>query len=118
MLYYIHFLIQTASESWADVRDAIEQLLAGSIGEEALAEDDKFSQSQKLFWVINKIDSILPMIADAVTQWNWYLKSLHPVVGNPFIPKIEEVEVLIERLLSSQKGFESCGTELALSEME
>jgi hypothetical protein len=52
-----------ASRSWVEIEESFERLLAGSLTEKLLAEDNKFSQSQKLFWLINKIDSILLMIA-------------------------------------------------------
>lgn len=99
-----------ASQSWVKVGDDFEQLLAGSFVEEMLAEDDKFSESQKLFWIINKVDSILPMIADAVVQWNWYMDA-NDLRSNPrdmprFKEKLVAIEVLIQRLQSSQRGFE------------
>ncbi|KAE9366522.1 hypothetical protein N431DRAFT_471572 [Stipitochalara longipes BDJ] len=117
MLYHIHYFIETASQSWMEIKEIFEELLAGSFAEEMLAEDDKFSLSQKLFWIINKIDYILPMITDAVVQWDRYMDAHNLRINHLdlckagtiklFEEKVAEIKVLIHRLQISQEDFEA-----------
>ncbi len=72
MVSTIHTAMESASRSWVDLGDHLEQLLAPNNPEELLLDDEEFSQSQKCFWVINTIDLIDPMIRDAIQQWEWY----------------------------------------------
>ena len=135
MLYHIHRFVKMATRSWVEIEESFERLLAGSLTEKLVAEDKEFSQSHKLFWLINKIDGIVPMIADAITQWEWYLDvngldskfdalrqilffgevregaDLHEYQRQEtikkFNKKVAAVEVLMKRLRNSQRRFEA-----------
>jgi hypothetical protein len=86
MTFYIHQFMQSASQSSIRIADEFEELLDPDDLSQILIEDDKFSRSQMLFWLINKIDEILPMITDAVAQWEWYRQPtrLAEMTGNNF----------------------------------
>jgi hypothetical protein len=68
-------LLATASGSWVELADEFEELLVLDDTSELLPEDEKFLQSQKLFWILNKIDELLPMMSDEIIQWTWFRDS-------------------------------------------
>ena len=72
MCHYIAETMEAATRSWVTIALYMEQLLTSDNTDHVLIEDDDFSQSKKLFWIISKIDQILPMIADTIAQWNWF----------------------------------------------
>jgi hypothetical protein len=71
----IHAFMAKASGSWVELADEFEKLLVLDDTKGILLEDEKFSQPQKLFWMLNKIEEILPMITDGIVQWNWFRDS-------------------------------------------
>jgi hypothetical protein len=71
----IHSFMAKASGSWVELADEFEKLLVLDDSKVISLEDEKFSQSQKLFWMLNKIDQVLPMITDDIVQWIWFRDS-------------------------------------------
>jgi len=71
----IHKFMAKASASWGELADEFEKLLILDNTKGILLEDEKFPQSQKLFWMLNKIEELLPMIKDEIVQWNWFRDS-------------------------------------------
>jgi hypothetical protein len=122
---HVHWFMEMASNSWVKIGDYLEQLLILDGIEQVLVEDGKFSQSQKLFWIINKVDELLPMIADAVTQGEWYQKANQlkllgnidqqfeqladsdPLHRKYLQDKVQDIEELKGRLEDSYKRFEA-----------
>ncbi|KAH6677159.1 hypothetical protein B0J14DRAFT_651052 [Halenospora varia] len=70
VLLHVREYLQLACESRQIVEKELDDFLSENITQGVLAEDD--DQSVKLFWLMQKIDAILPMIADSVNQWEWY----------------------------------------------
>lgn len=68
----IRSFMDTAHHSWEHIGRHLERLLPPPDSDELLQEDHKFSQSQKLFWIINKVDEIMPIISDGIEQWDWF----------------------------------------------
>jgi hypothetical protein len=71
----IHKFMAKASASWVELADEFEKLLILDNTKGILLEDEKFPQSRKLFWMLNKIEELLPMITDEIVQWNWFRDS-------------------------------------------
>ncbi|KAE8450746.1 hypothetical protein EG329_005659 [Mollisiaceae sp. DMI_Dod_QoI] len=112
-----HFMEQAAS-SWMAVGQKMEELILFEIDDlnDILHDDGIFLQTQKLFWIIKEVDGILPMIRDAVQQWNWFYNtnglsdlggneqpytSLHGDISQP----INETNECEERLENAEKLF-------------
>jgi hypothetical protein len=124
----IHSFMARASGSWIELADEFEKLLVLDDAKGILLEDEKFSQSQKLFWMFNKIDEILPMITDEIVQWSWFRDSnnfespaddffeLKGWGGNivskekqitTFQMKVAEIEKILPRLEDSKLRFQA-----------
>jgi hypothetical protein len=124
---HVHWFMEMASNSWVNIGDHLEQLLVSGEIDQVSIEDDEFSHSRKLFWIINKVDELLPIITDAVTQRDWYqnanqlkLEAL-PQLDPPshilitkrtngmedLRAKIQDIEELKGRLQVSYKRFEA-----------
>jgi hypothetical protein len=123
----IHSFMAKASGSWVELADEFENLLVLNDTKGILLEDEKFSQSQKLFWMLNKIDEVLPMITDEIVQWNWFrdsnnfeklaadhmveLKDGRIVSGlaqrREFQDKLVEIEKILPRLEDSKLRFQA-----------
>jgi hypothetical protein len=66
---FISIFMDLAHRSSVKLGDELVDLLAFDDREKLLYEDAKFSQTQKLFWMINIVDEVVPMMKDAVEQW-------------------------------------------------
>ena len=118
-----------ASVSWVQIADEFEKLLVLDDTKGILLEDEKFSQSQKLFWMLNKIEEFLPMITDVAVQWTWFRDAnyLESLVDDDFFEgrdwrgkiiskdkqqaeyhkKLSEIKKLIQRLEDSKLRFQA-----------
>ncbi|KAH8777269.1 hypothetical protein BGZ57DRAFT_351768 [Hyaloscypha finlandica] len=70
----IYEFMEKASVSWVELADEFEKLLIQGDAKEIWL-DEKFSQSRQLFWMLNKIEQIIPMITDVTVQWDWFRNS-------------------------------------------
>jgi len=61
-----------ASDSWVEIATYLGKLLMVEGDNVAVIEDHEFSQSQKLFQIINQVDELLPTVEDTQTQWAWF----------------------------------------------
>jgi hypothetical protein len=124
----IHTFMARASASWVELADEFEKLLVLDETKGILLEDEKFSQSQKLFWMLNKIEELLPMITDEIVQWNWFRDSNNfesPIDSffelkdrrgrivsketqiTEFRKKLSEIEKILPRLEDSKLRFQA-----------
>ena len=97
----------------------MEQLLPSTNTNQALSQNGDFSESERLFWIINKVDQILPMITDALEQWRWFSEAhnlhngrnnLSPPVEDGGLPSQKDLEPILEqirRLKACQRAFEA-----------
>lgn len=93
-----------ASGSWVELADEFEELLVLDGTSEILPEDEKFLQSQKLFWILNKIDELLPMISDEIIQWTWFRDSnnLGPLTSADFSDEKDRVGNILKNTKERQ----------------
>ncbi|KAN0101488.1 hypothetical protein V8E51_011998 [Hyaloscypha variabilis] len=118
MLQAIKECMEVATRSWTKIATHMEQLLTSGNTKQILIEDNNFSQSTKLFWIISKIDQILPIISDATKQWVWFAQANNlyrdiewssPPMSQGGLPNLEELKPIMEqlqRLNDCKKEFE------------
>jgi len=119
MIEIIKECLETATRSWGEVALYMENILTSGDTKQILFEDKTFSRSTILFWMISKIDQILPMISDATAQWAWFARgnylfqNVSSVPSTPFedggLPTPEMLEpilVQIRRLNDCKAEFE------------
>jgi hypothetical protein len=63
---------ERASISWSQTADHLESLPSFGRLSGLVVKDNEFYESEKLFWMINKIGEILPVIEDSSIQREWF----------------------------------------------
>jgi len=72
VLVLILQIMLQVSDAWVEIATYLEELLIIEGDNIAAIEDYKFSQSQKLFEIINQVDELLPTVEDTQIQWAWF----------------------------------------------
>jgi hypothetical protein len=82
MLGYIDKFHQMAYASWVELGDYLEAQLSSSktsvLVHKRVGDDEIIKASMDFFWIINKIDEILPIITDTKDQWEWFWAANKP----------------------------------------
>jgi hypothetical protein len=119
MIQLITESLEGATHSWDAVAVCMERLLPPSDTEKIIKQDHDFSLSKRLFWLISKVDQILPMVADALEQWRWFSEAheLHsrensesPPMKEGGLPSRKDLESVLEqirRLKACQDRFDA-----------
>ena len=117
MLFLIRESLEAATSSWVAVANHLECLLPLGDVEKLLIQDNDFSKSKTIFWIISTIDQILPMIIDTIAQWKWFSEANNLSKGNdphfrsqgglPDQKKLEPIIEQVRRLDNCKTEFES-----------
>ena len=125
MLNFIYCFHKMAYNSWDRLGDHLELLLSAektsTLFNKRVGDDDVVNDSLDFFWIINKVDEILPIITDAIDQWEWFWAANKPLSTQDdeiWLPWMEEVYVeepvreglaeKIKEIENFQKGFHDC----------
>jgi len=122
MLDHAHKFMETASHCWDEIADYLEgEVMTAANDDVILHENGTFSQSTRLFWIINTIDESLPIIIDSVMQWDRFWKIAESIADSDldlftgyytfskeeFGVMIQKIEDLKRRLWNSDLRFKA-----------